>query len=129
MGGPSQIREEGEATVRAAGTLACCEAPHEVLIRGGGWHEAEVTLRSCEAPTRHQGVPHVSAVGVSMLPRRRQGEGGCTKAGRSRAGDSALRRRLRMQGQVRGCHEPSDQGVDVVQAPMRGEGVHKGWTR
>ena len=30
---------------------------------------------------------------------------------------------------MRGCREPGDQGVDVVQAPMRGEGVHKGWTK
>ena len=64
-----------------------------------------------------------------MLLRQRRGEGGCTKAGQSRAGDGALRRRFRMRGRVRGCRKPSDQGVDVVQAPTRGEGVHKGWTR
>ena len=51
MGGPSQIQEEGEVTVRAAGTPACHEAPHEALIRGGGWHEAEIT------PVRRE-VPH-----------------------------------------------------------------------
>ena len=48
------------------------------------------------------------------------------KGGRSRAGDGALRRSWRMQGQVRGCRKPGDQGVDVAQAKTRGEGVHKG---
>ena len=38
--------------MRAAGTLACHEVPHEALIRGGGWHKAEVTPRSHEAPMR-----------------------------------------------------------------------------
>ena len=38
--------------MRAAGTLARCKAPHKALIRGGGWHKAEVTLRSREAPMR-----------------------------------------------------------------------------
>ena len=36
--------------MRAASTLACCEVPHKALIRGGGWHEAEVTLAHREAP-------------------------------------------------------------------------------
>ena len=29
--------------MRAAGTSARCEAPHKALIKGGGWHKAEVT--------------------------------------------------------------------------------------
>ena len=51
------------------------------------------------------------------------------KGGRSRVGDGTLRGRLRIRGRVRGCRKPGDQGVDVVQAPTRGGGVHKGWTR
>ena len=115
--------------MRAAGTPARREAPHEALIRGGGWHKAEVTPAHCEAPHEALRGAGCFTSGVSTLPRRRRGEGGCTKAGRSRAGDGALRGRLRMRGRVRGRREPGDQGVNVAQAKTRGEGVHKGWAR
>ena len=68
--------------MRATGTPAHHKVSHKALIREGGRHEAEVTPRSCEAPTRHQGVPHVTAARVLMLPRQRQEEGGAQRLGK-----------------------------------------------
>ena len=32
-------------------------------------------------------------------------------------------------GLKKGCCKPGDQGINVIQVPIRGEGVHKGWMR
>ena len=73
-----------------------------------------------------RGAACYSSEGVDVTQAKTRG-GGCTKARRSRVGDSTLRGRLRIRGRVRGCCKPGDQGVDVAQAKTRGEGVHKGW--
>ena len=85
---PSQIRQEGEATVRAAGTPARREAPHEVLIRGGGWHEAEITPARCEAPHEAlRGAACFSSGGVDIAQAKTRGGGvhkGWAKSGGGR---------------------------------------------
>ena len=54
-------------TVRAASTSAHHKAPHEVLIRRGGWHEVEVTPACCKAPHEAlRGAACFSSEGVDI---------------------------------------------------------------
>ena len=61
--------------MRATGTLAHREVPHKALIRGGGWHKAEVTLRSCEAPQGVKGCRMLQQRGVDVAQAKTRGGG------------------------------------------------------
>ena len=67
--------------MRAASTPAHREAPHEALIRGGGWHKAEVTPRSREAPQGVKRCRMLQQRGCRRCPGEDKGRGGAQRLG------------------------------------------------
>ena len=62
--------------MRAASTSVHHEAPHEALIRGGGWHEAKVTPACREAPHEAlRGAGCFTSGGVDVAQAKTRGEG------------------------------------------------------
>ena len=62
--------------MRAASTPAHREVPHEVLIKRGGWHEAEVTPACHEAPHEAlRGAGCFTSEGVNVAQAKTRGGG------------------------------------------------------
>ena len=62
--------------MRAASTPVRCETPYEALIRGGGWHEAEITPVRHEAPHKAlRGATCYSSEGVNVVQAKTRGGG------------------------------------------------------